>query len=95
MTAPSDTCRKDTRLTTEQCVILGSTRVREEGITGRGEHRDENFVATIRESLRAGAIGILELGKIIEAPIGKHGGLETEFGVIALERRQTICLGER
>ena len=40
---------------------------------------------TIRESLRTGDIEILELGKVIEAPMWKQGGLETEFGVIVLE----------
>ena len=43
MMAPSDTCRRDTRLTAEQCAIMGSTRVREEGMTGRGKYLNEKF----------------------------------------------------
>ena len=56
MMAPSDTCRRDTQLTAEQCAVMGSTRVLEEGITGRGTYLDKNsgvnqFMSTAAEEI--------------------------------------------
>ena len=71
MTAPSDTCRRDTQLTAEQCAIMGSTRVREEETIGRGKHLGENFGANQFMNTAT--------GEIYHAEGETHGGKAREL----------------